>query len=60
MVGFAAQDVAIREASQAGTLAINACEGRFGPFWSIDDAHGVIAVELSLADAEAYVARALA
>lgn len=50
--GLSSTDLAIANAIKAGTLAIAECEGRFGPYWSIEDDHGVIEVALSREEAD--------
>ena len=51
-----ANDVAIALAIRQGTLRVDQREGPFGPYWSIQDDHGVIEVALSAEDAEQIVA----
>ena len=53
---LSATDVAIATALKGDTLAIVEREGRFGPYWSIEDAHGVIEVALSREEADTRVA----
>lgn len=56
MTYLSATDVAIAMALRNNDLRVVECEGRFGAFWSIDDAHGVIEVALSAAEAESRIA----
>ena len=44
-------DVAIAQAIVSSTLRVVECEGRFGAFWSIEDAFGIIEVALSAEEA---------
>lgn len=53
---LSATDLAIAKAIKAGTLSITERDGRFGPYWSIEDAHGVIEVALSREEADERVA----
>lgn len=55
MLTLSATDLAIRIAAQAGTLRIEECEGRFGPYWAIEDETGLIEVALSAAEAQERV-----
>jgi hypothetical protein len=48
-------DVAIAQAIRSNSLRVVECEGRFGAFWSIEDAFGVIEVALSAAEADLRV-----
>lgn len=49
-------DLAIAVALRAGDLRVEERVGRFGPFWSIEDAVGVIEVANTAAEAEARIA----
>lgn len=49
---LSATDLAIANAIKAGKLVVAECEGRFGPYWSIEDTHGVIEVALSREEAD--------
>lgn len=49
-------DVAIAVAIKSGDLRVIECQGRFGAYWAIEDAFGVIEVALSADEAEARVA----
>lgn len=53
---LSATDVAIAVAIKANALRVIEREGRFGPFWSIEDAKGVIEVALSADEADQRVA----
>lgn len=53
---LSATDVAIATALKGDTLRVVEREGRFGPYWSIEDAHGVIEVALSHEEADTRVA----
>jgi hypothetical protein len=45
-------DLAIAQAITTNSLRVVECEGRFGAFWSIEDAFGVIEVALSAEEAD--------
>ena len=52
---LSANDVAIAIALREGTLRIEQREGRFGPYWSIQDDYGVIEVTSSAEEANQIV-----
>lgn len=56
MLTLSATCLAIACAARDGHLRIVEREGRFGAFWAIEDARGVIEVALSAEEAEARVA----
>lgn len=53
---FSATDAAIALAIKANSLRVVERNGRFGPFWSIEDNFGVIEVALSDAEASSRIA----
>lgn len=50
-------DLAIAEAIRSGELRIEERAGRFGPFWTIEDRHGLIETALSAEEADQRVGR---
>lgn len=52
---LSATDVAIAMALRSSTLKVVERSGRFGAYWAIEDAHGVIEVALSAAEADQRV-----
>jgi hypothetical protein len=49
-------DLAIAIAVRADTLRVIECNGRFGPFWSIEDDRGVIEVALTADESATRIA----
>lgn len=56
MKSLAIQDLIIAQAIKSETLAIKACNGRFGAFWSIEDQCGLIEVHVTEKEARDRVA----
>ncbi len=56
MLLASATDLAINIAAKSGTLKVTEAVGRFGPYWAIEDDHGVIEVALSAEEAQERVA----
>lgn len=52
---LSATDVAIAVAIRSGTLRVTERTGRFGQYWTIEDAVGVIEVALSADEADQRV-----
>lgn len=52
---LSATDVAIAMALKSGDLKVVECEGRFGPYWAIEDGFGLIEVALSADEADSRV-----
>jgi len=55
MLLLSATDVSIARAAKSGTLKVAEALGRFGPYWAIEDEHGVIEVALSAEEAQERV-----
>lgn len=54
---LSATDVAIAMALHNNSLRVVECEGRFGAYWSIEDAFGIIEVALSADEADQRIGK---